>query len=156
MFVDVGRSLWRENGCSVYNCCWSSPEQSFLGPSPAGLVTMFYCLKFGTPKSKLCYDRRFSRPVRLGIKHWSGDKDQIYIQSDSCRLVDVRRSLWREDGSVVCQTQLSVISLLSVCTISILQVIKCMYIQHLQGLSQFRLSTADHALLLVAPATAAF
>jgi hypothetical protein len=35
-FVDVGRSLWRENGSAVYNCCWSSPVQSFLGPSPAG------------------------------------------------------------------------------------------------------------------------
>jgi retron-type reverse transcriptase len=30
-----------------------------------------------------------------------------------------------------------------------------MYIQHIQGLCQFRLSTADHALLLVAPATTA-
>jgi hypothetical protein len=48
-FVDVGRSLWWENGSAVYNCCWSSPPQSFLGPSPAGLVTMFYCLRFETP-----------------------------------------------------------------------------------------------------------
>jgi hypothetical protein len=30
-----------------------------------------------------------------------------------------------------------------------------MYIQHTQGLCQFRLSTADHDLLLVAPATTA-
>jgi hypothetical protein len=67
----------------------------------------------------------------------------------------VGRSLWREDGSAVCQTQSAVISLLSVCTICILQVIKYMYIQHIQGLSQFRLSTIDHALLLVAPATTA-
>jgi hypothetical protein len=48
-FVDVGRSLWRENGSAVYTCCWSSPAQSFLGPSPAGLVTIFYCLRFETP-----------------------------------------------------------------------------------------------------------
>jgi hypothetical protein len=47
--VDVGRSLWRENGSAVYNSCWSSPAQSFLGPSPAGLVTIFYCLRFETP-----------------------------------------------------------------------------------------------------------
>jgi hypothetical protein len=46
-FVDVGRSLWRENGSAVYNC-WSSPAQSFLGPSPAGLVTIFYWLRFET------------------------------------------------------------------------------------------------------------
>jgi hypothetical protein len=34
-------------------------------------------------------------------------------------------------------------------------VIKYMYIQHMQGLCQSRLSTADHALPLVAPATMA-
>jgi hypothetical protein len=33
-FVDVGRSLKQENGSAIYNCCWSSPAQSFLGPSP--------------------------------------------------------------------------------------------------------------------------
>jgi hypothetical protein len=48
-FVDVGRSLWRENGSAVYNCRWSSPARSSLGPSPAGLVTIFYCLRFETP-----------------------------------------------------------------------------------------------------------
>jgi hypothetical protein len=48
-FVDVGRSLRRENGSAVYTCCWSSPVQSFLGPSPAGPVTIFYCLRFEAP-----------------------------------------------------------------------------------------------------------
>jgi hypothetical protein len=48
-FVDVGHSIWRENGSAVYNCCWSSPAQSFLGLSPAGLVTLFYYLRFETP-----------------------------------------------------------------------------------------------------------
>jgi hypothetical protein len=48
-FVDVGRSLWREDGSIVYNCCWPSPVQSFSGPSPAGLMTIFYCLRFETP-----------------------------------------------------------------------------------------------------------
>jgi hypothetical protein len=47
-FVDVGRSLWQENGSAVYNCCWSSPAQSFLGQSPAELVTVFYGLRFKT------------------------------------------------------------------------------------------------------------
>jgi hypothetical protein len=37
--VDVGRPLWQENGSVVYNCCWSSPAQSFFGPSPNGLMT---------------------------------------------------------------------------------------------------------------------
>jgi hypothetical protein len=30
-------------------------------------------------KSKLCYDRRFSRSVCLGIKHPSGAYDQIFV-----------------------------------------------------------------------------
>jgi hypothetical protein len=48
-FVDMGRSLWRENGSAVYNCCWSSPAQLFFGPSTTGLVTIFYSLRFETP-----------------------------------------------------------------------------------------------------------
>jgi hypothetical protein len=48
-FVDVRRPLWREDGSVVYNCCWSSPPQSFSCTSPAGLMTTFYCLRFETP-----------------------------------------------------------------------------------------------------------
>jgi hypothetical protein len=33
----------------IYNCCCHSPAQSFSGPSPAGLMTIFYCLRFETP-----------------------------------------------------------------------------------------------------------
>jgi hypothetical protein len=47
-FVDVGRPFWREDGSVVYNCCWASPAQSFLGLSPAGLLTIFYCVRFET------------------------------------------------------------------------------------------------------------
>jgi hypothetical protein len=43
-FVDVGRSLW-DDGSVVYNCYWSPPAQSFSGPSPVGLVTIFYCFR---------------------------------------------------------------------------------------------------------------
>jgi hypothetical protein len=43
-FVDLGRPLWRDDGSAVCNCYWSSPAQSFLGPSPIGLVAIFYCL----------------------------------------------------------------------------------------------------------------
>jgi hypothetical protein len=45
----MGRSLRRENGSAVYNCCWVSPAQSFLGPNPAGLVTIFHSLRIKTP-----------------------------------------------------------------------------------------------------------
>jgi hypothetical protein len=37
-FIDLGRSLWRENGSAVCNCYWPSPAQSFSGPNPVGLV----------------------------------------------------------------------------------------------------------------------
>jgi hypothetical protein len=47
-FVDVGRPLWRQDAPVVHNCCRSSPAQSFSGPSPAGLMTILYCLRFET------------------------------------------------------------------------------------------------------------
>jgi hypothetical protein len=55
-FVDVGRSLWREDGSVVYNCFWPSPAQSFSSPSPMRLVTIFYCLRFGTSLFVAFYD----------------------------------------------------------------------------------------------------
>jgi hypothetical protein len=45
-FLGMGCRLWRENGSVIYsyNCYWTFPALPFLGPSPAGLVTMSYCL----------------------------------------------------------------------------------------------------------------
>jgi hypothetical protein len=42
----VGHPLWREDGSVVYNCCWS-----LSGLSPAGIMTLFLCLKFETPRT---------------------------------------------------------------------------------------------------------
>jgi hypothetical protein len=50
-FVAVWRPLWRQDGSVVYNCCWPLPAKSFSGPSPAGLLTIFYCLKLETPQT---------------------------------------------------------------------------------------------------------
>jgi hypothetical protein len=47
-FVDVGRSLWREDDSVVHNCCWPSPAQSLSGPRPLGPATIFYCLMYET------------------------------------------------------------------------------------------------------------
>jgi hypothetical protein len=33
----------------VYNWFWSSPVQPFSGPSPEGLIIIFYCLRFEIP-----------------------------------------------------------------------------------------------------------
>jgi hypothetical protein len=57
-FLDVERSLWREDGSVVYNCCWSLPAQSFSGPSPVRFVTLFYCLRFNTSLFFASYDSR--------------------------------------------------------------------------------------------------
>jgi hypothetical protein len=35
----------------IYNYCWSSPAQSFSGPSPGRLMTKFYCLRFESPST---------------------------------------------------------------------------------------------------------
>jgi hypothetical protein len=42
-------SSLKEDGSVVYNCYLSSPVQPILGPSPAGLMTTFYCLRFEAP-----------------------------------------------------------------------------------------------------------
>jgi hypothetical protein len=56
--VDVGRSLWREDGSDIYNCYWSSPAQSFSGPRPVGLATIFHSLRFETSFSSPPTTRR--------------------------------------------------------------------------------------------------
>jgi hypothetical protein len=48
-FFYVGRPFWQEDGRVIYNCCWTSPAQSFSSPSPAVLMTIFRCLRFETP-----------------------------------------------------------------------------------------------------------
>jgi hypothetical protein len=37
------------DGSVIYSCCWALPTQSFSGPSPMRLMTIFYSLKFETP-----------------------------------------------------------------------------------------------------------
>jgi hypothetical protein len=58
--ADMGCSLWREGGSVIYNCCLPWPAKSFLRPSPAGPMTIFYSLKFDTiptwrPRSSYLY-----------------------------------------------------------------------------------------------------
>jgi hypothetical protein len=55
-FLDMEHSLWQEDRSVVYNCCWPLPVQSFSGPSPMGLVTIFYCLRFETSLFVASYD----------------------------------------------------------------------------------------------------
>jgi hypothetical protein len=54
--VLVGRPLWREVGSVLRICCWPLSSQSFSGPSPLGLETIFYCLRFETSLFVAFYD----------------------------------------------------------------------------------------------------
>jgi hypothetical protein len=54
--VLVGGPLWREDGSVFYICCWPLPSQSFFGPSPLGLASIFYCLTFETSLFVASYD----------------------------------------------------------------------------------------------------
>jgi hypothetical protein len=152
-FVDVGRSLWREDGSVVYKSCWSSPAQSVSGPATIFSVSDSRlpfllnpttrratvevcdpastrdCRLFGSSQSQsyVTSDCSVGQSV-LESSTYLGLTTRSLLLSDSCRLVDVGRSLWREDGSLLCQTHSAVIRLLSICTIYMLQVIKCMYI----------------------------
>jgi hypothetical protein len=73
-FADVGRSLWWEDRSVVYNCCWSSPAQSFPGPSHTGVMTIFYCLRFEIPptwraRSPYLYPPGTGWP-NYALRHW--------------------------------------------------------------------------------------
>jgi hypothetical protein len=48
--------VWREDRSAFYKCSWSSPAQWFSGPSPVGLVTIFYYLRFETSLFVASYD----------------------------------------------------------------------------------------------------
>jgi hypothetical protein len=54
--VFVGRRHWREDMSVFCICCWPSPAQSFSGPSPLDLATIFDCLSFETSLFAASYD----------------------------------------------------------------------------------------------------
>jgi hypothetical protein len=56
VLVPVGRRLWREDGSVFCMCRWALPAQPLSGPSPLGLATVFYCLRFETSLFVASYD----------------------------------------------------------------------------------------------------
>jgi hypothetical protein len=106
-------------------------------------------------KVKVMLRPTVNRPLCLGTKHppiWGLRPDVKYCQRVAGLLMWGALSNERTGLSFA---RVIVRSNKSVCTVYILHVIKCMYIQHIQGLCQSTLSTADHAPSLAAPATTA-
>jgi hypothetical protein len=98
-----GCPLWLEGGSVVYNSCWPSPAQPFLGPSPAGLMTTFYCLRFETPPtwSLKLIEIMFKQPVRTSQETHS-----------VCATKPNRLMLFREIIAVYCENNTEHISTL--------------------------------------------
>jgi hypothetical protein len=58
----------------VYKSCWSSLAYSFSGPSPAGLMPIFFSLKFENPspwkaRTLYLYPQEQDGPS-TGLQHW--------------------------------------------------------------------------------------
>jgi hypothetical protein len=76
----------------MYNCFWTLPEQSLLGPSPAELTAIFYCLICDSPNLEGQVPVFISRrnritqlyPRALGLtQSQSQIQSQSYITTDS-------------------------------------------------------------------------
>jgi hypothetical protein len=100
-----GRPLWREDESAFCICCWSLPVQSFSGPSPLGLVTIFYYIRFDISlfvafhgsedngggilpaskvKVKVILRRTVSQSVGLAVEPHSGLMTRYLLLFDSC------------------------------------------------------------------------
>jgi hypothetical protein len=98
-FVDVGRPIWREDGSVVYCCCWSLPAQLLSGPSPVGLMIIFYCPRFETPPTWRARSP-YLHPPETGCpsytpRHWvtpflNSIKWFVFVPETKCVPCDVR------------------------------------------------------------------
>jgi hypothetical protein len=67
----------------IYSCCWSSPGWSFLGPSPAGFMTVFHCLRFKTPPTWRARSPIFISPTNMVAWLYPQALGSLFIACDS-------------------------------------------------------------------------
>jgi hypothetical protein len=118
----MGRPLWREDRSVFCICCWPLSAQSFSYPSPLGLATIFYCLRFETSLFVASYDSqghgegippRLHTEVKVKVKVSLGVEPQTFIavwQLGSCfvgALSDERTGLSFVYAAGRCQRSIS-------------------------------------------------
>jgi hypothetical protein len=94
VLIFVGRPLCREDGSVFCICCWPLPAQSFSGPSPLLLATIFYCLRFETSigENFCSVTLRTSRSLPTNF-HWAWILIERII---SWKLVGKWQSIWKK------------------------------------------------------------
>jgi hypothetical protein len=72
--------LWREDWSVFYNCCWPSPTQSFSGPCPMVLVTIFYCLRIETSLFVVsCYCQGYGGGIRPDLHRGHSLTNELHV-----------------------------------------------------------------------------
>jgi hypothetical protein len=126
----VGSPLWREDGSVFCMCRWSLPAQSFSGPSPLGLATLFYCLRFETSIFVAYYDTQGHgggiRPRLHMGPNWSTppldsclceSESQSYVMTDgqSASLSWYKAPIWAYDQIFIAVRNTEYVGQLWVC-----------------------------------------
>jgi hypothetical protein len=115
--VSVGAEPLETHGHS-YNCCWPSPVHSCSDPSPMGLTTIFYCLRFETSLFVASYDSQGyiggTRPcLHTGIKSQLQYIFQVKVKSShivtDCQ--SVSQSVWGSGPDIYYCLTVTVLSL---------------------------------------------
>jgi hypothetical protein len=78
-FVDMRHTLRQEDRSVIYNCCWSSPAQSFLLSYPTRLMTIFYCLRFEPPPNWRASSLYYLRPPGTGWRSYTYALGSLFV-----------------------------------------------------------------------------
>jgi hypothetical protein len=97
--VFVVRPLWREDAPIFCICFWPLPAHSFSGPSPAGLMTTYYCLTFETLPTSSPGPRNYTHqeqggpgtPHVISYLHYNLSANRVEITSSNSRVTAFER-----------------------------------------------------------------